>query len=202
MSFASTRQGCQIYLLKKGAQPQLDIVSVSQVSERMAMPGTGYVYPPRTVVNITVDTHPQQTTFQGVPTDTDIYYCENGQTVMAATKEAMNNELTNMMRRSEEVIRSVENHRVIIESCNKLLNQLNPERGEKAKQDEEIATIKTELSMLSERNQRIEALLERALQAQEKTKDNDDTNYRGQDGRLVGEHKEGLSLPRQGDAMH
>ena len=170
MSFASTRQGCQIYLLRRGSQPQLEIVNVSQVSERMAMPGGGYAYPPRSVVNITVDTQPQQTTFQCVPTDTDVYYCENGQTVVAATKEAMNNELTSMMRRSEEIIRSVDNHRVIIESCNDLLNKLNPERGEKAKQDEEIATIKSELNELSKRNQRIEALLERALQGQNKNK--------------------------------
>lgn len=170
MSFANTRQGCQVYLLRRGARPQLEIVSVSQVSDRMAMPGTGYVYPPRTVVNITVDTHPQQTTFQGVPTDTDVYYCENGQTVVAATKEAMNNELTSMMRQSEEIIRSVDEHRVIIESCDELLNRLNPERGEKAKQDEEIATIKSELNGLSERNQRIEALLERVLQGQTKNK--------------------------------
>lgn len=170
MSFASTRQGCQIYLLRRGSQPQLEIVNVSQVSERMAMPGGGYAYPPRSVVNITVDTQPQQTTFQCVPTDTDVYYCENGQTVVAATKEAMNNELTSMMRRSEEIIRSVDNHRVIIESCNELLNKLNPERGEKAKQDEEIATIKSELNELSKRNQRIEALLERALQGQNKNK--------------------------------
>ena len=171
MSFANTRQGCQIYLLRRGSQqPQLEIVNVSQVSERMAMPGGGYAYPPRSVVNITVDTQPQQTTFQCVPTDTDVYYCENGQTVVAATKEAMNNELTSMMRRSEEIIRSVDNHRVIIESCNDLLNKLNPERGEKAKQDEEIATIKSELNELSKRNQRIEALLERALQGQNKNK--------------------------------
>ena len=170
MSFASTRQGCQIYLLRRGSQPQLEIVNVSGVSERMAMPGGGYAYPPRSVVNITVDTQPQQTTFQCVPTDTDVYYCENGQTVVAATKEAMNNELTSMMRRSEEIIRSVDNHRVIIESCNELLNKLNPERGEKAKQDEEIATIKSELNELSKRNQRIEALLERALQGQNKNK--------------------------------
>ena len=170
MSFAKTRQGCQIYLLRRGSQPQLEIVNVSQVSERMAMPGGGYAYPPRSVVNITVDTQPQQTTFQCVPTDTDVYYCENGQTVVAATKEAMNNELTSMMRRSEEIIRSVDNHRVIIESCNELLNKLNPERGEKAKQDEEIATIKSELNELSKRNQRIEALLERALQGQTKNK--------------------------------
>ena len=170
MSFASTRQGCQIYLLRRGSQPQLEIVNVSQVSERMAMPGGGDAYPPRSVVNITVDTQPQQTTFQCVPTDTDVYYCENGQTVVAATREAMNNELTSMMRRSEEIIRSVDNHRVIIESCNDLLNKLNPERGEKAKQDEEIATIKSELNELSKRNQRIEALLERALQSQNKNK--------------------------------
>lgn len=170
MSFASTRQGCQIYLLRRGSQPKLEIVNVSQVSERMAMPGGGYAYPPRSVVNITVDTQPQQTTFQCVPTDTDVYYCENGQTVVAATREAMNNELTSMMRRSEEIIRSVDNHRVIIESCNELLNKLNPERGEKAKQDEEIATIKSELNELSKRNQRIEALLERALQSQNKNK--------------------------------
>lgn len=170
MSFASTRQGCQIYLLRRGSQPQLEIVNVTQVSERMAMPGGGYAYPPRSVVNITVDTQPQQTTFQCVPTDTDVYYCENGQTVVAATREAMNNELTSMMRRSEEIIRSVDNHRVIIESCNDLLNKLNPERGEKAKQDEEIATIKSELNELSKRNQRIEALLERALQGQNKNK--------------------------------
>ena len=170
MSFASTRQGCQIYLLRRGSQPQLEIVNVSQVSERMAMPGGGYAYPPRSVVNITVDTQPQQTTFQCVPTDTDVYYCENGQTVVAATREAMNNELTSMIRRSEEIIRSVDNHRVIIESCNDLLNKLNPERGEKAKQDEEIATIKSELNELSKRNQRIEALLERALQGQNKNK--------------------------------
>ena len=170
MSFASTRQGCQIYLLRRGPQPQLEIVNVSQVSERMAMPGGGYAYPPRSVVNITVDTQPQQTTFQCVPTDTDVYYCENGQTVVAATREAMNNELTSMIRRSEEIIRSVDNHRVIIESCNDLLNKLNPERGEKAKQDEEIATIKSELNELSKRNQRIEALLERALQGQNKNK--------------------------------
>lgn len=170
MSFASTRQGCQIYLLRRGSQPKLEIVNVSQVSERMAMPGGGYAYPPRSVVNITVDTQPQQTTFQCVPTDTDVYYCENGQTVVAATREAMNNELTSMMRRSEEIIRSVDNHRVIIESCNELLNKLNPERGEKAKQDEEIATIKSELNELNKRNQRIEALLERALQSQNKNK--------------------------------
>lgn len=165
MSFANIRTNSQIYILRKGVEPKLEIVTVSMVSDRMAMPMSGYGYPPRTAVNITVDSQPQQTTYQSVPTDTDIYFCENGQTVLAATKEAMNNELQGMVQRSEEVIRSVENHRVIIEACNKLLLQLNPERQEKAKQDEEMAQMKAELNIMSERNKRIEDLLEKMLQA-------------------------------------
>lgn len=61
----------------------------------------------------------------------------------------MNAEITAMKQKSSDILSSIDYHRGVIESCDKLLIQLNPEYAEKQRQQEEITLLKSQMGELA-----------------------------------------------------
>ena len=61
----------------------------------------------------------------------------------------MNAEILSLKQKSLDVINSVDFHRNLANSCDKILSDLNPEFAEKQAQREEIDSLKAQMSEMS-----------------------------------------------------
>ena len=171
--FQNLRTNSQIYILHKDAQPYIEYGTAVNVSAPRPK------YPVNTpidqfpqmemVVDVTVNIGGQQTSLQGLPAGADIAdFGQNGNIVVACSRDAMNNEISTMKQKSEEVLRSVDYHRNFLAACEQMLSVLNPEIAAKQQQDKELADIKEQLARVLAMN---ENLMKR-LEEKEETKSN------------------------------
>lgn len=128
------------------------IVSVSPPKPKFAVPPV-YGQPQEMVVDLVVRVGDVNNNYQGLPAMADIAdFGVNTQIVISATKEAINNEIAAMKQKSSDVINSVDYHKSVIEGCNKMLLDLNPEYAEKQQQQSEINDLKRQMAELIELN--------------------------------------------------
>ena len=66
------------------------------------------------------------------------------------SKEAINSEIISLKTKSEDIINSVDYHKNIINDCDKLLSELNPDFAERQKQQDEIKMLKEQISSVAE----------------------------------------------------
>ena len=93
----------------------------------------------------------QTVTFQKIPAMSDIAdanFPGGGNMVISGSRESMNAEVAAMRNRSSEILGSVDHHRSVLESCDKMLQILNPEFAERQRQDAENKALRQELSEL------------------------------------------------------
>ena len=62
----------------------------------------------------------------------------------------MNAEILSFKQKSVDTINSIEYHKQIITSCESILNSLNPEYAEKKQQQDEITTLKSQMSEVTQ----------------------------------------------------
>lgn len=149
--FQSLRTNQQFYILTKGSCPRLDIGSVTSVTQPVlkfqAMPQLGNQ--PEYVVDVTVSVNgvPQQ--FQKLPANKE--YADFGidNLFVSMSRDAMNAEIANLKKMSEEHLRRVDEERAKISVYEGILQQLNPEYAEKQRQEQEIATLKTQVTQIA-----------------------------------------------------
>lgn len=153
--FQNLRQSTQIYILHKGASPYIETGSVVSVSAPRAK------YPPlagqlpqlpsmEMVVDLTVSVKGQNISFQSLPATAEIADSfQGGDVVITASRDAINAEVTAMKGRSEEIIRSIDSHKGIVDACDKMLATLNPEYAERQKQQMEIADMRSQIGALN-----------------------------------------------------
>lgn len=103
------------------------------------------------VVDITVKVNGQTINYTGLPAQSDIAdTISNGDSIVISdSKEAMNAEILSLKQKSLDVINSVDFHRNLANSCDKILSDLNPEFAEKQAQREEIDSLKAQMSEMS-----------------------------------------------------
>ena len=102
------------------------------------------------VVDVTVNIGGQATNLQGLPAGAEIAdFGQQGNIVVSCSRDAMNNELATMRQKSNDVLDSVEYHRNVIAACDKMINALNPEIAAKRQQDEEIKSMKEQISFMA-----------------------------------------------------
>lgn len=74
---------------------------------------------------------------------------QSGESVfIACSKDALNNEIDTQMRKSAEIVNSVDYHKNRITVFGELKKQLNPELAEKEAQAKEISALKDELMQM------------------------------------------------------
>lgn len=161
MMFQNLRANSQIYILHKDAKPYIEVASVTGVSipkpkYPLTAPPLGQMPQVEMVVDLSASINGQNTTFQGLPAGAEIAdFGQNGNIVISCSRDAMNSEIASMKQRSLEIINSVTYHQGVIAGCDEMLNSLNPEYAEKARQEQEIAALKEQMSSLLEMNRQL-----------------------------------------------
>lgn len=167
--FYNLRTGQQLHILHKTVTPYIEIGTVESINN---MTNMGY-FPgmPSLPMDISVRIGERTTTYQQLPSNADcaeVTERNSGEKVFISdNKDALNAEIQSMRQKSIDTLNSVDYHRNRIETCNKLLNQLNPEQAEKAAQQAEINNLKEQMGSMTKS---MEQLLEQNRQLMEQIK--------------------------------
>ena len=149
--FQNLRINSTLYILHKDAVPYIEYGSVVSVSapkpKYPSTPPLGQFPQMEMVVDVVANVNGQNTNLQGLPAGLDIAdFGHNGNIVVSASRDAIN---TMMKQKSNDILGSLDFHRSVIEACDKMLSELNPEVAEKQKQEQEIYTLKGQMQQMS-----------------------------------------------------
>ena len=152
--FQNLRANNQLFILHKDENPLVDIgsvVSVSAAKPKYPMPTPiGQIPQMEMVVDVVVCVNGQNTTFQNLPAGADIAdFGQNGNIVISCSREAMNSEVSAIRQKSLDELNRRNYHENVIDGCDKILTVLTPEFAEKQRQEQEIATLKGQMSEMS-----------------------------------------------------
>ena len=148
--FQNLRVGNTIYVLNKENGLSLEKGTVMNVS--LPVPK----YPLATtfgnqemLVDIVIKINNQEITYQKLPANSDIADFGNTGIVLSTSKEAINSEIVSLKTKSEDIINSIDYHKNIINDCDKLLSELNPDFAERQKQQDEIKALKDQIALMA-----------------------------------------------------
>lgn len=152
--FQNLRKQQQIYVLYKDSIPRIEIGIVEDVSKPypITIPNSQPMPYPQMemVVNVVVKTQSDTLNLKQLLANADISDYGYGNNIfISCTKEAVANEVSIMRKNSVDVLNSVEHHQKMVEVCDKMLSELNPEAAEKQKQEQEISTLKGQMQQMS-----------------------------------------------------
>lgn len=160
--FQNLRKQQQIYVLYKDSIPRIEIGIVEDVSKPypITIPNSQPMPYPQMemVVNVVVKTQSDTLNLKQLLANADISDYGYGNNIfISCTKEAVANEVSIMRKNSVDVLNSVEHHQKMVEVCDRMLSELNPEVGEKQKQEQRITFLE---GTVLEMNQKMGTLLE------------------------------------------
>lgn len=115
--------------------------------------------PQEMVVDIICRVNNQDVNYQKVSASAEIADCASGGVVISTNREAMNAEIVSLKGKSIETINSIDYHKGVVESCNKMLEDLNPEFAERQAQQNDINTLKSQMQELMDMNKTLLAKL-------------------------------------------
>lgn len=148
--FGQLRANNPLYILNRQGTPSLEIGTVVNVTAPMPQIGT-IGQPTMYTVDVTARIGDQNVTYQKLPANLDIAdFAGNGNVVIASQRSAMNAELQSMRQRSFDIVNSVDYHNGIIQTIDKIVQELNPEEAQKAQQQEEINSLKIQMAQMSQ----------------------------------------------------
>lgn len=163
--FQSLRVNQQFYILTKGAQPRLDIGTVTAVTQPVlkfqSMPQLG-TQPEYVVdVNVNVNGAPQQ--YQKLPANKEFADFGIGNMFVTMSRDAMNAEIANLKKASEDHINRVQEEEAKIVAYDSILRQLNPEYAEKQRQEQEMESLKSDMAHMRQGYSNLENMMQQLL---------------------------------------
>ena len=168
--FKNLRQGQSIYILHKEDKMYYEVATVVSVDNlRPKVPGMNPYAPQEMVVDIKAKIGNDNLKIPSVPADllvTD-YKPNNGEKlVLSCDLNSFNTEINSMLQNSNAVLASVDRHKAVVESCELMLIQLNPQFAKDKERDEEMSGMKQELSSLRETNEKLMSMMQTFLEKQ------------------------------------
>lgn len=151
MTFSQLRLNSPIYILHKDATPYVECGQVVNVTA--PMPQVGMLpqigQPVNYTVDLTVKVGDMTSLYQKLPANGDVAdFANNGSVFLACARDGINAEVQAMRQRSADIVASIDYHKNVIGVCDKILQQINPEVAEKMQQQEEIKSLKEQISSL------------------------------------------------------
>lgn len=146
--FQNLRQNSTIYILHKGTNIHLENGCVTNVTQPRAKYGLPQNFSTEMVVDITANINGNIVNYTMLPAQLDIADTCLGadNIVISDNKDAIISEIYSLKQKSENIINSIENHKNIIESCDKILQEINPEYQYQS----EINEIKLQMQVLTD----------------------------------------------------
>ena len=146
--FQGLRTNSLFYVLDKGENPSLrigQVVSVSNPQTRYPSFNNGFTpQPMETVVDVKVKLGDEEVDFKQLPANGQIANDKN--LVVSDSKDAMSSEVDAMLRQSKAILESVDYNKRVVESCEGMLQQLNPQIAKEKEQTEKINKLEGKVS--------------------------------------------------------
>lgn len=146
--FQGLRTNSLFYVLDKGENPNLrigQVVSVSNPQTKYPAFNNGFTpQPMETVVDVKVKLDDEEVDFKQLPANGQIANDKN--LVVSDNKDAMSAEVDAMLRQSKAVLESVDYNKRVVESCEGMLQQLNPQIAKEKEQTEKINKLEGKVS--------------------------------------------------------
>lgn len=163
--FQNLRENQQIYVLTKNPNPSLDMGTVVKIQGPMPKFQTNPTMMPQTeyVLDIVVSVNGINRTFQQLPVNKDSAEYVNEQTIIAVSRDAMNAELNSLKNESVAAIQRGRDEEAKLPVWDKLILQLNPEVAEKQRQEQEINTLKNQMSTMANDNAELKSMVAKLL---------------------------------------
>lgn len=147
--FSNLRNGAPVYILHK-QEPKVEIGEVVSVGQPQPQYNIAYqngmMQQPKMLVDVRVKIGEQTIDLQKLPSDLTVADC-NGM-VVSETKDAIVNEVAAMAKISQSVLESMDRHQGIVDRCNALLEELNPEVKREAERTKELSDLRNEVGEL------------------------------------------------------
>ena len=165
--FQGLRQNSLFYVLDKGEKPCLRIGQVESVSNPQPKfsayaNGQFNAQPMETTVDVKVKMNDgSEMTFQKLPSNGVIANDQN--MVVSENKDAMCAEVEGMLRTSRAVLESIDYHKGVVDACEGMLSQLNPQIAKEKEQAEKIHTLENDMKGVKGTLSNIESMLAQAL---------------------------------------
>ena len=146
--FQGLRTNSLFYVLNKGENPNLrigQVVSVSNPQTKYPTFNNGFTpQPMETVVDVKVKLGDEEVDFKQLPANGQIANDKN--LVVSDNKDAMSAEVDAMLRQSKAILESVDYNNRVVESCEGMLQQLNPQIAKEKEQTEKISKLEGKVS--------------------------------------------------------
>ena len=146
--FQGLRTNSLFYVLDKGENPNLrigQVVSVSNPQTKYPAFNNGFTpQPMETVVDVRVKLGDEEVDFKQLPANGQIANDKN--LVVSDNKDAMSTEVDAMLRQSKAILESVDYNKRVVESCEGMLQQLNPQIAKEKEQTEKINKLEGKVS--------------------------------------------------------
>ena len=146
--FQGLRTNSLFYVLDKGENPNLrigQVVSVSNPQTKYPSFNNGFTpQPMETVVDVKVKLGDEEVDFKQLPANGQIANDKN--LVVSDNKDAMSAEVDAMLRQSKAILESVDYNKMVVESCEGMLQQLNPQIAKEKEQTEKINKLEGKVS--------------------------------------------------------
>lgn len=146
--FQGLRTNSLFYVLDKGENPNLrvgQVVSVSNPQTKYPTFNNGFTpQPTETVVDVKVKLGDEEVDFKQLPANGQIANDKN--LVVSDNKDAMSAEVDAMLRQSKAILESVDYNKRVVESCEGMLQQLNPQIAKEKEQTEKINKLEGKVS--------------------------------------------------------
>lgn len=146
--FQGLRTNSLFYVLDKGENPNLrigQVVSVSNPQTKYPTFNNGFTpQPMETLVDVKVKLGDEEVDFKQLPANGQIANDKN--LVVSDNKDAMSAEVDAMLRQSKAILESVDYNKRVVESCEGMLQQLNPQIAKEKEQTEKINKLEGKVS--------------------------------------------------------
>ena len=162
---SALRPGTPVYVLYKN-EPRFAVAKVSQVSNQYPnfnqqsqplIPGNNLA------VNIVIEVDGKLEPYERIPLNTSIAEFPEKGVLISETRDGIINEVNAIKSASVTALQQVDMHKNVIASCDKLLFDLNPQLRKEQEQAQEIATLKEQLSGMSEQIAALTGMLSKSL---------------------------------------
>ena len=159
--FSTLRQNSQIYILDKKGSPVLKKGVIESVSPQRSRTGSFYGQPMDMVVDITVNIEGSTEEFKNIPASLSI--ANDGNMVISESREAMSTEVDSILSISKQILESVDYHQEVIDKCEQILKDLNPQFAKDKLQEEKINNLEERIGGVENTLGDIKDMLSKAL---------------------------------------
>lgn len=149
--FSNARQGGLFYILTKGEKPTLKIGQVESFTAPVPKyptynPNVPFNQQQDMVMDIKVKCGEEVLDFQKLPANGEVFNYPNA--VVSDRKDAIVTEVETMLQNSKQIVSSVDYHNSVINNCDEILKQLNPQFAKEKEQEAKIGSLENQVKAM------------------------------------------------------